>query len=373
MAEQDRLLDLEAKQCYNDFNYRKRCVIDDLLLEPSTEQMINGLRIKRFLDLLLEEYGLNNPKCFELLHTCPENYENQWLSELIKFEASTLNYILHALIEEDWNNTRKENRKMKGKFRRVNQPDDLTKSIDQLSADISSASLPTSTESLDKVNFNPIISKLLEVYNKSHLISKNSTDLTASIQLLQMCKTLKIVSNQEFKRLNLDGIHRPENLSSTQYNAAEDSFVKDEAKIMEIELKGNVDQSLKEREHQGFIQPSQGYNYAPQVCPPFPFDYNKFLHDPITAKTFNPANGFAFDYASGLVTDPVTGLTFDYASGLVLDPVTNFYYPLSQFNQQLAPQFKGQTNQINVSRSERPQRRLTSDDYKPVYDHNNKY
>lgn len=78
-----------------DFDQRKAIIVGELLLDASAEPIINSVRIKRYLELMFEEYGMDDP---ELYFNCPEQYKDQWGIELFKFKISSLNYLLSDIV-----------------------------------------------------------------------------------------------------------------------------------------------------------------------------------------------------------------------------------------------------------------------------------
>lgn len=84
------------------FKIRKKRIIDDLLLDPSSEPIVNVLRIKRYLELLFEENGLGySTKTLNKYSTCPnQQYMDQWSIELLRLRLGVFNSIIGDLSAE---------------------------------------------------------------------------------------------------------------------------------------------------------------------------------------------------------------------------------------------------------------------------------
>lgn len=78
---------------------RRKRIIDDLLLDPSTEPIVNVLRIKRYMELIFKESGFRcSMEELNKYSICPHHeYRDQWSIELLRLRLTLVNYILGQL------------------------------------------------------------------------------------------------------------------------------------------------------------------------------------------------------------------------------------------------------------------------------------
>lgn len=188
-----------------DFDQRKAIIVGELLLDASAEQIINSLRIKRYLELMFEEYGMDDP---ELYFTCPEQYKDQWGIELFKFKISSLNYLLSDVMDYCTPKKQKNKNHKSDKLRGVIV--DVDKKLHALNIN-SLCSIDQLDSSKEK--FSKILRDLCY-----HLDKKSREYYKGTLDFISCNTNLKIVDSSEFKSLNFEEEELDPGFDSTDKN-----------------------------------------------------------------------------------------------------------------------------------------------------------
>ncbi len=188
-----------------DFDQRKAIIVGELLLDASSEPIINSLRIKRYLELMFEEYGMDDP---ELYFTCPEQYKDQWGIELFKFKISSLNYLLSDVMDYCTPKKQKNKNHKSDKLRGVIV--DVDKKLHALNIN-SLCSIDQLDSSKEK--FSKILRDLCY-----HLDKKSREYYKGTLDFISCNTNLKIVDSSEFKSLNFEEEELDPGFDSTDKN-----------------------------------------------------------------------------------------------------------------------------------------------------------